>query len=405
MNPLLLAFKNVLRNRRRSVTTILVCAIGCAAILVAGGFALYTYTMLADNAVRESGHITIADKRFFEEEEETPMQFGIEHTAEMIGNLERDRRIEFILPRLTFSGLISNEDKSVIFSGIGADINAEVQVRGEFLKSVAGDMKINDNASTTPEILIGKDLARSLNAHLGSSLTLMATTANGSMNAIDVVVSSIITTGWNEADRRLILVNLEDAQRLLMTKKVNTLSIYLLDAKNVRKIQEELSSASGSLITKPWSEQAYYYASVRELYNRIFGLLGIIIALLVLFSVCNTLATSVTERTREIGTFRALGTYPCEVMTQFVHEGMLIGIFGVLIGNIAALMIVVSLPFVDLEMPPPPGRSIGYPLLVATPMWLYVAIDVLMVLLCCAAAWFSSRKAAKMHIMEALRHV
>ncbi|MDR2924462.1 MAG: hypothetical protein LBU76_00635 [Azoarcus sp.] len=82
MNALLFACKNVLRNRRRSVTTIFVAAIGCAALLIAGGFTLYTYEMLVDNAVRESGHITIADKRFFVDEEETPMQFGIDHSVD-----------------------------------------------------------------------------------------------------------------------------------------------------------------------------------------------------------------------------------------------------------------------------------------------------------------------------------
>ena len=159
------------------------------------------------------------------------------------------------------------------------------------------------------------------------------------------------------------------------------------------------------MVTKPWSEQAFYYESVRALYNRIFGLLGIIIALLVLFSVSNTLATSVAERTREIGTFRAIGAYPNEIVTQFVHEGMLIGIAGVLIGNVMALITALSLPYIGLEMPPPPGRSVGYPLLVDASALLYVAVDVLIIGLCCAAAWFSSKKAAKMDIMEALRHV
>jgi len=400
------AYKNVLRNRRRSITTVLVAAIGCAALLIAGGFALYTYEILADNAARESGHITIADKRFFEDEEEVPMQFGIEHTTDMISALGRDKRIEFVLPRLFFSGLISNDDKSVIFSGIGADINAEVHVRGNFLKSVDGNISVDKNMNTMPAVLIGKDLARSLKATVGSNLTLMTTTVNGNMNAMDVLVSSIVTTGWDEADRRLILVDIEHVQRLLMTDKASTLSVYLADIKNIQKIQEELFTFyAGKLITKPWSEQAFYYEAVKALYNRIFGLLGIIIALLVLFSVSNTLATSVAERTREIGTFRAIGTYPHEIVTQFVHEGMLIGVAGILIGSLMALMVASLLPYIGLEMPPPPGRSVGYPLLVSTPVLLYVMVDILIVLLCCVAAWFSSKKAAKMDIMEALRHV
>lgn len=406
MSMFLLSYKNVLRNRRRSITTILVAAIGCAALLIAGGFALYTYGMLEDSAAREAGHITIADKRFFEDEEEVPMQFGIDRSADMAAALEQDNRVQYVLPRIFFSGLISNDDKSVIFSGIGADIDSEVHVRGNFLKSVNEKINFDKNMNEMPAVLIGKDLARSLKANIGSNLTLMATTTNGNMNAMDVLVSSIITTGWNEADRRLLLFDIEHAQRLLKTDKTSTLSIYLFDINTIQQMQKELlSSYEGKLMVKLWNEQAFYYSSVKALYNRIFGLLGFIIALLVLFSVSNTMATSVAERTREIGTFRALGSYPHEIVAQFIHEGMLIGVIGVFIGNIMALITALLLPYIGLEMPPPPGRSVGYPLLVDISVLLYVVVDILIVALCCIAAWTSSRKAAKMNIMEALRHV
>lgn len=405
MNSFLLAFKNVLRNRRRSITAILVSAIGCTGLLISGGFTLYTYAMLADNAARESGHITISDKRFFNEEEETPLQFGIENSSDIVNLLRQESEIEFILPRLFFSGLISNGDKSVIFSGIGADINSEVTVRGEFLKTIEGELKFKEEINHFPSVVIGKDLARSLNAHVGSILTLMSTTTEGVMNAVDVVVSSVITTGWNEADKRMVLVNIKDAQRLLVSNKVSTLSIYLYDPGNINKVQENLFAIANGLITKPWNEQAFYYASVKALYNRIFGLLGIIITLLVVFSVSNTLSTSVTERTREIGTFRALGNHPGEIISQFVHEGMLIGVFGVLFGSLMALIIAILLPSLGLQMPPPPGRSVGYPLLVSVSLYLYIVVDLLIVLLCGIAAFFASKKAAKMQIMEALHHV
>ncbi|MDR3214363.1 MAG: FtsX-like permease family protein [Azoarcus sp.] len=402
MNSIWVALKNVLRNRRRSVTTILVVAIGCAALLIAGGFTLYTYAMLEDNAAREAGHITIADKRFFEEEEEAPMQFGI-HAQNVVSNLSEISKIEFVLPRLYFSGLISNDDKSVIFTGIGVLLNTELEVRGDFLKVVEG-LGISGNSVSGAGVLIGIDLARSLKARVGSSLTLMATTTSGSMNAIDVVVTGVVTTGWKDADKRLVLVDIADAQHLLMTDKVSSLSLYLSDKNSIEEVREGLI-IDNNLITKPWSEQAFYYTSVKALYNRIFGLLGIIIALLVLFSVANTMSSAVSERTREIGTLRALGSYPREVIAQFVYEGMVIGVIGILIGDLLALIVTYLLPYAGFEMPPPPGRSIGYPLLVSASITLYGVIDMLMVLLCCIAALFSSRKAARMQIMEALRHV
>lgn len=62
----------------------------------------------------------------------------------------------------------------------------------------------------------------------------------------------------------------------------------------------------------------FYYQSVQSLYNRIFGLLGVMLVLLVLFAVSNTMTLSVAERTREIGTLRALGIYQSEIFTQLL---------------------------------------------------------------------------------------
>ena len=71
MKWLLFAFKNVLRNRRRSLITIIITAIGSAAILIGGGFALFTYDGLKQMATLESGHLVIAHKDYFSSEEVT----------------------------------------------------------------------------------------------------------------------------------------------------------------------------------------------------------------------------------------------------------------------------------------------------------------------------------------------
>jgi putative ABC transport system permease protein len=405
MNLFKLAWKNILRNRRRSTLTILIAAMGATSILVAGGFALSTYGMLADYAARENGHITIADKDFFTRDEEFPLQFGIGKTDDIFRKLEADPRIRHVLPRVSFSGLVSNDDKSVIFMGIGAHLHEEVEIRGDFLDMVEGGVG-HVGPEGAPNVLVGVDLARSLGARSQSTLTLLATTTEGSINAIDVIVAGIITSGWDEVDKRLILVDIEAAQRLLNSDRVSALSIYLAEPDDIATVRESLAAApeSAKLVFRPWWEQAFYYHSVRELYNRIFGLLGCIIALLVLFSVSNTLAMAVVERTPEIGTLRALGAYPREIVAQFIREGVLIGTIGVLIGNLMAGLVVLSLPALGLEMPPPPGRSAGYPLLVSASLPMYALVDIAIILLCGLAAWAVSRKAARKPIMDALRH-
>lgn len=405
MNHFLLAWKNVRRNRRRSLVTVLIAAVGCAAILVATGFALYTYDMLSDSAAREYGHITIAQHVFFDQEEETPMQFGMGDYKTLTSELRANPQIKEILPRVSFSGLISNGDKSVIYLGTGADTVLETEIRGRFLRVLDGKVS-PPRKGGVPYVLLGRDLARSLGAKPGANLTLLATTATtGGINAIDVEVSGIVTTGWSELDKRLVYTDIEAAQKLLMTDRVSTLSIYLDDLDKVSDAIDGLSREQSGKTLRPWWEQAFYYNSVKGLYNRIFGLLGLIIAALVLFSVINTLAMAVVERTREIGTLRALGAHPEEIVAQFVREGFVIGVVGVLAGNLLALLVIAVLPSFGLQMPPPPGRSEGYPLLVSASVNLFAITNLIIIVLCTVAAWAVSRKAARKPIVEALSHV
>jgi putative ABC transport system permease protein len=405
MNAMLLAWRNILRNRRRSLVTVWIAAVGCLSVLVASGFALYTYEQLEDGAAREFGHITIADKDYFNHDEETPMQYGMADYQALTAKLSQNPHVRRLLPRVSLSGLISNGDKSVTFLGFGADIAGEAATLDHLLQLKAGSFVSPAGNDGPPSVLLGSDLARSLNAHPGSSLTLLVTTTGGSINAIDVVVAGIVATGWREVDLRLVYLGVEAAQHLLMSDRITTLSVHLDRTAATLAVLAELRTADPAHAYKPWWDQAFYYHSVRELYNRIFGLLGLIIATLVFFSVSNTLAMAVVERTREIGTLRALGAQPGEIVEQFVREGLLIGVVGALLGTLLAAGVVLVLPQAGLEMPPPPGRSVGYPLLVNASLSLYLLTNAAIIALCAAAAWFVSRRAASKPIVEALAHV
>lgn len=400
-----LAWHNVRRNRRRSLVTLLIAALGTAAVLVAGGFALYTYDSLREGAAREHGHLTVSHPDFFSRDEETPLQYGIADFDALARRIEADPRVRRVLPRVALSGLVSNGEKSMIFLGAGTDIAAEAATRGPFLRIESGRLPDSADAGGLPPVMLGADLARSLAAQPGSGLTLLATTADGAINAIDVQVSGTVSTGWQEIDKRLVYLDVAAAQRLLVADKVSTLAVFLAATEQTAEVAAALRAREDGLGFKPWWEQAFYYHSVRDLYNRIFGLLGIIIGVLVFFSVSNTLTMAVVERTREIGTLRALGAQPGEVVAEFVREGTLIGLVGTALGMLLAGAISLTLLFVDVQMPPPPGRSDGYPLQVDADPVLYAVAALAITLLCACAAWFASRKAAARPIVEALGHV
>jgi putative ABC transport system permease protein len=153
-----------------------------------------------------------------------------------------------------------------------------------------------------------------------------------------------------------------------------------------------------------WVEQAVFYRSVKDLYNRIFGALGLIIAVIVVVVVTNAMAMAVIERTREIGTLRALGTLPGQLVRSFALEGVLLGGAGTALGAALALAVSAALLVFPVQMPPPPGRSDSYPLQIAIDGSLYGITVLSMVLLAGIASASVARRTVATPVVDALAH-
>jgi putative ABC transport system permease protein len=376
--------------------------LGTASILLAGGFALYTYEALAQAAARTTGHLILGKPDQFARDEDTPLQHGLDDVAALRAQLLVDPSVRQVLPKIEFSGLISNGDKSTVMMATGVEPDSEFGVKGPFLTITAG--QVLSSGSTDAEIMLGDGLAKSLKATPGSSLTLLASTTEGAMNAMDVRVKGIFSTGVPEIDKRLVYTDIATAQKLLVTQRVSSLGIFLDRMESTEGVQQRLAALHPQLTVQTWMDQAFFYRSVRALYNRIFGALGLIIGVIVVFVVTNAMAMAIIERTREIGTLRALGTLPAQLLRTLALEGMVLGGVGAVAGAVLSLGISLLLYVVPVEMPPPPGRSVGYPLNISIDPLMYVATLVAMVLLTMAASSWVARKTVHMPVVDALAH-
>jgi len=403
MKWILFASRNVLRNRRRSLMAVLIVAVGTAAVLVGGGFALFTYDGLRELSARENGHVILAERDYFSGDEDVPMQHGLAGAPALAEQLRTLPGVRGVLPRIQFSGLISNGDKSAVFVGIGIVPELEFRLRGAQIAFVEGEQLSSDQPA--PEVVLGNELAKLMKAKPGSSLTLLATTTEGSLNAVDVIVRGVASVGVPDIDKRMVFADLAAVQKLLLSDKVSTLSVYLAKTGDTDAFAATTRAEHPRLAVRTWHDLAYFYQAVRALYNRIFGMLGAIMLIIVLFALSNTLGMTVVERTREIGTLRAIGTLPREIVRNFVLEGVVIGLVGALLGMLIAGAVTVFLAFAGIQMPPPPGRSTGYPLVVNFSVLLYAATAIAVMAVSALAAYWVSSKAARKPITEALAHV
>lgn len=396
------AWQNTLRNRRRSLVTAAIAALGSAAILLASGFALYTYESLAEATARDSGHLVLGTPAHFSRDEEIPLQHGLSQVNRLRATLLADERVRHVLPRVAFTGLISNGDKSTVMLAAGIDPDSEFAVKGPFLTLTAGTLLTADAAR--PQAMLGADLARSLKARPGDGLTLLASTTEGAMNAMDVTVAGVFTTGVPEVDKRMVYTSVDTAQRLLVTDKVSSLGVFLDRMDATDSARQRLAAQFPELSVHSWEQEAVFYQAVRNLYNRIFGALGIIIAVIVVFVVANAMAMAIIERTREIGALRALGTLPRQVLLMLGLEGALLGSLGAAVGALLALAASLLLYVFPVDMPPPPGRTTGYPLHVTIDPTLYALTMLAMIALTLMASLAVARKTVHLPVVDALAH-
>jgi len=393
---------NTLRNRRRSAVTVTIAALGTAAILLAGGFALSTYQALAEASARTTGHLIVARPDQFSRDEETPLQHGLDGVETLKARLLADDAVRQVLPRVEFSGLISNGDKSVVMVAAGIDPDAEFAVKGPFLKMQAGKVLASGQGLA---VMLGEGLAKSLKASPGSNLTLMASTTEGALNALDVTVAGVFSTGVPDLDKRLVYTDLGTAQKLLVTQKVSSLGVFLDRMDATAAARARVQALVAPLAVQTWEDQAVFYRSVRDLYNRIFGALGGILGVIVVFVVTNAMAMAVIERTREVGAMRALGTSPVQLVRGFAIEGSMLGGLGALLGTLGAAALSIALLIFPVQMPPPPGRSVGYALVMDIDPALYALTLVAMVLMATAASALVARRTVNQPIVDALGHV
>jgi len=408
MSLFALALRNVARNRRRSLLTGGVVVFGFAAIALAGGFMSQSFEGLREGTIRNgTGHLQFADPAFFAGNEDAALEHGLPESGRAAAILSRDSEVQEVLPRIDFVGLATNGTRSVPFLGTGLDPAPEARTMDTAKLLVSGRWFLDANERG---VVLGSGLARALNVKAGDTLTLLATTPEGVLNALDATVAGLAEIPIKELDERYLATTLGLASELLVASgRVSKLTIVLREPADAEaalpRLLASLSREGIGVAGKTWEDLAVFYRQVRMLYLGIFGFMGLVLVVVVLLAAANTMMMAAAERTREIGTLRALGTRPSTITSMFVAEGLILAVLGCVGGALISVAIRAVLNHAGLTLPPPPGVAHGTPLHVNLYVTAYAAGALAMSATLVAASWFPARRAARMPIIEALAHV
>lgn len=414
VNWISLALRNLLRNSRRSITTIGAVALGYAATNIFAGFAGYMFTSIQEAHIYEqiNGHVQIWKKGARNYGGSDPSQYLI--SSEEFENIREiaseDERIELAAGMLEVRGNLDFDGNPGFFFGQAMKPSSKDAIfsRSTALKSADGpDKEGREITDETPfGISVAPGLAENLGLEVGSDVILMAPTINGQMNAVDAQVFQIADVASEALNNRYVYMPLSLAQGLYDTDGVTAIRLLLgkdsdTDAV-VASLREELSESEWEVIT--WYDVSRLYLRTKRMFDIIFGLVFAIIATIVIMSVLNTIGMAVMERTREIGTLRAIGLKRPGVVRLFGTESAFLGMIGATVGLLVT--VVFSLIISALKPtwePPVTAREIVWEIQIL-PFYLFITF-VILVLFTAIAAIAPASRAARQSIVDSLGHV
>ena len=404
------AWKNFFRNSKSNFTLVFLMVFGVLALIIAYGFIQSTFTGLKESSIhRGIGHFQIMDKKEKLGDTDTPLEFGIspkEYKTIHKAIMKNIDEVEAIMPRVSFSGIISKDEKSTIFMGSGVDVVDESKFASVFIEIIKGkNLGLDFDNPSKNEVILGRELAQILKAKVGDDITLMATTVDGAINAIDLEVSGIFVTGIEEVDKRAILTPLKIAQEILRTDKITKVVVGLYETDKAKEIynKTKINMKDTRLSFYFWEELSMFYKAVVSLYNTFFTFLGGLILLVVLSTVFGSVNASVISRTKEIGMLKANGFTNNEVLSLIFLEVLILSCIAMVLAFILGQSAIFLINAMQLTMPPPPGSTQGYPLQLEHVVIESIIISTTLPVIALLASLKPAFKGARLKIAQALR--
>lgn len=343
-----MAARNLLRHKRRSFLTGLMIAVGALTMLLSLTFSHSVEVAMTKAAVKGyAGNILIHAEtkeriELFYPSDELPLISQADRLRDLIVNKDY---IYEVAPRLRYGGMLAGEKDNpsgVVFTAIDPHLEPRVTPR---IKVLQGSY-----LSEPDGMLLGKTMAKALDAEIGQEYILLVANPDGYLNGYPFKVQGIVThEGMGMFLDYMVYIDLETARKLLYLtdNEAFELAIALKEGVNEQKvlaaIKEDLTAAGYKLRIDSWrTVLGIFYGIILGIKVLPQIMLGIIM-LVVAVGIINTIIVSVLERVREIGTMMALGAKGREILKIFLGEAAILSSIAAVTGLFIGVTIILWL--------------------------------------------------------------
>ena len=332
-----MAWRNIGRNRRRSLLTISAIGLGLAVLLFHQSLVTGFQKKMIENSVRlHSGHIQIHREGY---QRHKKVELMIKDPSSVASVLKGMKGVVFS-KRVNFRGLVSSAENSSGIQVYGVDPDREERITVIRRKILEGGYLSGGDRRA---ILIGDMLAEDLGVGVGDKVVIMTQAVDGSLSAELFRVKGIFRTGSPIFDEGVGYITTKAAQDLLgMDGAVSEFVVLLEEGADLDGIMRALraSPALKGLEVLSWKDLSPRLVQIIELQSAVLLIILIVIFSIVALGIVNTLLMSVMERVREFGIMMALGARPSHVVSLVLVEAFYLGILGLVAGVIIGFSVV-----------------------------------------------------------------
>ena len=341
-----LGWRNIGRNRRRSLITAAGLAVGYFSVIVLiGWFDGLVVEMVENGTGIVTGQLQVHAAGYLPDRsvyETIGGDSGVD-VAAMVARVEADPAVSAATPRVYGGGLVSSGEATAAAVFLGVDPTRDPRVT-RIMRTLARGRAPQPEAR---EILVGAEMARILQVDPGDTVVVVSPAIDGSLGNDLYIVSGVFESGLADLDRTFALMPIHVLQNLMAmdTNRVHEIAAAVPDpwqAPAVASAMDSALSATGTPIAvEPWTALRPELVEYAQLSSSFQWILLAIVFGMAIFGVANTMLMATFERRQEFAVLLALGTSPGGIVRSVLYEAMALGAVGLAVGAALTIPILV----------------------------------------------------------------